>query len=324
METQLGLTEAIFYYDFPTFRDYEDEVYRPKVLLLTPIHGVVALYAVPEPSHGQYDRSTLQRADEELSQFFSILFGRLLKSRLLRKARNEFVLPFNALIYAPGLSDSSNASGDLDNDLCTSVNTFVDWLSDHAENGLENDVFLEARSIVEGAKALTRPKPREVAASAIRTKAGILSAIESEIANFDAGQRKAGITTVAGPQRIRGLAGTGKTIVLAMKVAQIHLNSPKKRILYTFYTKSLYDLIKQLITRFYRHYKDSDPDWKTISILHAWGGANMDGVYHRACVNNGALATRWRDVPAIEPDKFGMSADASWNPSKFRQNTITY
>ena len=90
-----------------------------------------------------------------------------------------------------------------------------------------------------------------------------------------------------------------------MKAAQIHLNSPNKRILYTFYTKSLYDLIKQLITRFYRHYKDSDPDWKTISILHAWGGANMDGVYYHACVNNGALAIRWRDVPAVERDKFG-------------------
>src|SRR4029077_16131645 len=150
---------------------------------------------------------------------------------------------------------------------------------------IEDDLFAEARSIIEGAKALTRPRAREIPSDRAVPKAHILAALEAEIANFDAEQRKAAITVLAGPQRIRGLAGTGKTIVLAMKAAQIHLNEPKQTVLYTFYTKSLYDLIKRLITRFYRHYKDSDPDWERVKILHAWGGANVAGVYQRACID---------------------------------------
>jgi hypothetical protein len=49
------------YYAFPTFLDYEDEAYRPGGTAANAA-GVVALYAVLEPFHGQYDRSILQRA----------------------------------------------------------------------------------------------------------------------------------------------------------------------------------------------------------------------------------------------------------------------
>ena len=29
-EVSMNLSEAVFYYDFPSFRDYEDDAYRPK------------------------------------------------------------------------------------------------------------------------------------------------------------------------------------------------------------------------------------------------------------------------------------------------------
>lgn len=89
--------------------------------------------------------------------------------------------------------------------------------------------------------------------------------------------------TVAGPQRIRGLAGSGKTIILAMKVAHLHLIKPDEKILVTFLTKSLKSTIKQLITKFFRHYRDEDPDWTKIHVRHGWGGANTVGTYADAC-----------------------------------------
>ncbi len=81
-----------------------------------------------------------------------------------------------------------------------------------------------------------------------------------------------------------------------MKAAQLHLDDSRKRILYTFHTKSLYDLIKRLITRFYRHYKDADPNWEHVQVLHAWGGVNLAGVYHKACIDNGVTPLRWQDA----------------------------
>lgn len=83
------------------------------------------------------------------------------------------------------------------------------------------------------------------------------------------------------------MAGSGKTIILAMKAAMIHMENPDANILYTFYTKSLYDQIKQLITRLYRMHEDHDPNWDKIDILHAWGGKTLPGVYYNACIDNG-------------------------------------
>lgn len=63
-----------------------------------------------------------------------------------------------------------------------------------------------------------------------------------------------------------------------MKAAHLHLNNPSARILITFLTKSLRATIKSMITKFYRHYSEKDPDWKVVHIRHGWGGS-IPGVY---------------------------------------------
>ena len=76
--------------------------------------------------------------------------------------------------------------------------------------------------------------------------------LEKQITLLDPEQHKAAVQIAPGPQRIRGLAGTGKTVVLAKKEAIIH-NIPelsKKRILFTFNTQSLYNQAKSLISKY--------------------------------------------------------------------------
>lgn len=304
-ESQYKLENAVFYYAFPSFRDYEDELYRSNILILSPNHGVIAISLCESiPSTASSPR-TLESHDESLSQFYSILFGRLIKSRLLRKTKTELLFPFKSLLYAPGVNDSQQSSltNRLENDLCNSFQNFTSWLaSSEISDPFDTDVADEARSIIEGAKAITRPVAREISLDKKEKKAILLQFLESQIANFDAEQKKAAITLLNGPQRIRGLAGTGKTVVLAMKAAQIHLDDPTKSILYTFYTKSLYGLVKRFITRFYRHYKDSDPDWNKIHIRHAWGGMNLQGVYNEACLRFNVPPIRFKDVPVAQRD----------------------
>ena len=121
-----------------------------------------------------------------------------------------------------------------------------------------------------------------------KLKADILNRIQSKEAAFDLEQKKVALVTIDGPQRIRGLAGSGKTIVLTMKAALYHLAHPNEEILYTYYTKSLFGHIKKLIERFYRDFSDNrEPDWKKIHILHGWGGLELAGVYSTACSDNG-------------------------------------
>ncbi|QHG86352.1 MULTISPECIES: hypothetical protein [Xanthomonas] len=73
-----------------------------------------------------------------------------------------------------------------------------------------------------------------------------LKRVEDSIANLDQHQSQAVIETVEGVQRIRGLAGSGKTIVLALKVAYLHAQNPTWRIGITFNTRSLKEQFKSL------------------------------------------------------------------------------
>jgi superfamily I DNA and RNA helicase len=59
-----------------------------------------------------------------------------------------------------------------------------------------------------------------------------------------------------------------------------------------FFTRSLRATIKTLVTRFYRLYSDSDPDWKRLHIRHGWGGSTIPGVYSDACARSGKTPLR--------------------------------
>lgn len=103
--------------------------------------------------------------------------------------------------------------------------------------------------------------------------------IEKEIANLDQWQKKAAMELPEGPQRIRGLAGSGKTIVLALKAAYLHSQFPDWVIAITFYTRSLSQQIKQLIRQFHFEITGSDPEWDNLHVIHAWGTTSENGIY---------------------------------------------
>lgn len=116
-----------------------------------------------------------------------------------------------------------------------------------------------------------------------------LKRVEESIANLDQHQSQAVIETVDGVQRIRGLAGSGKTIVLALKVAYLHSQNPTWRIAVTFNTRSLKEQFRRFINNFTIEQTGSEPDWNNIEIINAWGAPgdkDRDGIYHKFCREN--------------------------------------
>ena len=97
-------------------------------------------------------------------------------------------------------------------------------------------------------------------------------------------QRQISMQLPNGIQRIRGLAGTGKTIVLCLKAALTHSTYSDFKILYLFNTQSLYKSIQNLITKYYGAETGLLPDFENkIDIYHAWGGAAKAGLYSELC-----------------------------------------
>ncbi len=127
--------------------------------------------------------------------------------------------------------------------------------------------------------AALKPKKKRLNVRNTDSMGAAIKHLESQIANLDRWQKNAAIESPEGPQRIRGLAGSGKTIILAMKAAYLHANDPEAKIVVTFNTRSLYQQFKNLIRRFYFDQVSDDPNWDKLQILHAWGSESSAGVY---------------------------------------------
>ncbi len=113
----------------------------------------------------------------------------------------------------------------------------------------------------------------------------------------DDAQRAISMQLPNGPQRIRGLAGTGKTIVLSLKAAITHKRLESFKVLYLFNTQSLYTQVQSLITKYYSSEAKKAPDFDNyIHVLHAWGGKTKKGLYSELCNRYGLLALNFNDV----------------------------
>lgn len=278
-EATLSLKESNLYYDFPIFKDVDGDILISQILIISNRHGIL-LISVSDAS----DVNKLTNSDnnivEKTEQLHPIIFSRLLRNKNLRKSRTELKIPITSFLFCPNISITSESVDDLD--IVTNLTRLDTFISYRKTNKIDDDLYQELVSTLEGAKGILKAKERLV--SDKNGKKGLVaSEIEREINAFDQYQKKAFMNEILGPERIRGLAGSGKTVILALKAAIAHLRDPNANIVYTFYTKSLYQHIQRLITRFYRQYDDKDPDWDKLKILHAWGGHSNSGIYFDAC-----------------------------------------
>ena len=160
----------------------------------------------------------------------------------------------------------------------------IDELQKHLKpvENLSDELYQHLNAFIQRSSSL-RPLNNREKVQSDTSIGGILKKIEKEIANLDHAQKKAAIESCEGPQRLRGLAGTGKTIVLALKAALTHIAHPEWRLLVTFHTRSLYQQFEGLIRRFTYEYKSEEPNWDKLTIMHAWGSQGSKGVYTEVC-----------------------------------------
>lgn len=300
LDDELNLGNASIYHEFPFYRDItNDGLVRANVLLATDIYGLFVFQSISTTGRGDDDDESIAN----LETLDTLIFSRLIKSEYLKKGRRELKFPITPVIFKP--DGGENITDDF---ACvTSIGEIKDLVLSHKSQQLTPSEFNELKALLEGSKVIPKKSNRLIKDNSPKeSKGAILSRIENEIANFDSEQKRAALFTLDSPQRIRGLAGSGKTIILAMKAALIHIQDPYARILYTYYTKSLHDYVKKLITRFYRLFCEKDPNWDNIHIMHAWGGKGLEGVYYNACKLNIIPPMNLRDAQAINPkDPFG-------------------
>jgi superfamily I DNA and RNA helicase len=80
--------------------------------------------------------------------------------------------------------------------------------------------------------------------------------------------------TPDGTQRIRGLSGSGKSTVLALKAAYVHACHPGWRIGVAYSTLSARSYYMNAIGFFYRELTGMSPNWENVTVCQAWGMEN--------------------------------------------------
>lgn len=298
-QTALSLEISDVYFEYPLYKDYEGNLIISQVLLVSLKHGVIPI-SITDLRDLDKKESGLKEVDSNLEGIFDHIYSRLIRNKKLKSGRKQLAFEVTPIIFAPNIS-GKHIGIEISCELITSYSELHSHLDEIKSSTIDETLYNEIISTIDGAKALARTKARTAPTSG--SKGNIANKLEAEILLFDQSQRFGYMIPVDGMQRIRGLAGSGKTVILAMKAALTHLRYPDAKILYTFYTKSLYQMIQGLITRFYRQYDDALPNFDQIHILHAWGGRNTPGVYYNACINND-----------IQPITYSTACQFSNNP----------
>ena len=257
----LNLGQAALYHQFPFYREESgDNIIKVNILLASNVYGIVIFQAIN--SLNELTPNILEEIEGNLNSIDSIIFSKLIKQSSLQKDRRNLKINISIALFIQQQPTKTDLILSDDIVVVSTKREIAQLIEDNARNavGLTDNEFNALKAVLEGSKGIIKPVERALKTKNKNSKGAILSKIESEIYNFDSEQKQASFFTLDGPQRIRGLAGSGKTVILALKVALIHLQNPEANVLYTYYTKSLYDLVKRLITRFYRQYSDTDPN----------------------------------------------------------------
>jgi len=272
-EEKFADLEGVLYVGYPVLSS-SDESVSIDALLISKNHGVVAINLIEGKDANGYG--------ELQDDIASLLDAKFMQHKFLRKGRTLLAEP-STLTYAPLLEpDEDDDSHRLvnDSDIVDAINS-IEW--PHTQ------LYESVLSVIQSISTIRRNRRRR---TNVRTDShgAALQALEDSIANLDARQSKAVIETVKGVQRIRGLAGSGKTIVLALKAAYLHSQNPDWKIAVTFNTRSLKEQFVRLIETFVVEQTGEQPN-ENIKVINAWGapgGASRTGIYYQFCVQNGA------------------------------------
>ena len=266
--------DGLLYIGYPVVATV-DGPYLIDALLITQQHGIVIFDLIDSADDVE---GFHVRQDETANKVLSRLFANqeLMEQRTL-------AIPVNTISFYP-VDDRSDIVAAEDytfakpSNLTEIISTF-NWYE--SDIGIFRRTLSTFQNITTIRQTSIQRHPKRSDSLGAR-----LIELEKSIATLDRMQSRAVIETIDGIQRIRGLAGSGKTIVLALKTAYLHSLHPEWKIAVTFHTRSLKRFYHELVTKFVVEQTGNFPDWDNIHVLNSWGAPGSQdraGMYYMFC-----------------------------------------
>ena len=267
----LGL-EGTLYFGYPVLATIQGTIKVDSTLVCEEYGLIVFTFARDVQGDASSD-GFKQRLDEEQDQLFISIENKLMEHSFLRRGRRGLAFDIRTVTIVSELSGGLVSD---DEHHYVEIGDVVDSIDD--SESISSDFLQKIQSALEHVTTI-KPRKRRAGSTQPDSRGSILKNIEKQLADLDRDQKSAAYETPSGPQRIRGLAGSGKTVVLALKAAYLHSIHPDWDIAVTFYSRALYQQFEDLIRRFSFEYSKNEPDWQKLRVLHAWGSRNRPGVY---------------------------------------------
>jgi superfamily I DNA and RNA helicase len=265
--------EGIFYIGYPLlFSAVESKTID--ALLISPKYGIV-VFDLVESNNLEIEKRI------DVQDDCVIRLETLLKQFPELRERRELKVPVTPISYAPGVQKVNT-----ENFACAfNHEELKDWLK-KCQEWRSDSLFDKVLSVIQTVTRLKGESKRDYVKRE-DSRGFKLKNLEGTISVLDGDQEKAVIEYFEGVQRIRGLAGSGKTIILALKAAYLHCENPEWKIAVTFNTRALKNQFKDLIERFVAEKRGELPNWENIKIIHAWGSTSSPGIYYDICKDYG-------------------------------------
>lgn len=270
------------YIGYPIFNDkYNNKIFNIDLAMVTN-KGLFIVNFVNEV--------IINYADVQ-DQIYNKMENKLKKYPFLLSRRNLF-FEINIVTFATAEIEKED-----NYPLVKNKQDFVAYINSIDENYDENEI----KNMIAGIQESYGINNRFVREGISEDSKGMLiNKMNDKIEVHDSSQMNAVFNDPKGIQRIRGMAGSGKTIVLARKAVELHTLHPDWTIVVTYQTRSLKDQFINLINKFYSIKNDGDlPNYDKLKVMHAWGASTSTGLYYEICLNNAIVPLSYKEARYI-------------------------
>lgn len=298
--------DGLIGYKYPSL-GITDQNLVPTFVVISKEHGVLLIDVVQDEvesifegqEHWILKNKKKGRSHDILLDNFSVQLEHKLSvsSKLFDRKKRQLNIPVEKLLVFTANSKAEIQA--LESQLISTPRSYEnpsdleDYIST-LTSGITEESYRTILSLLEGAQIV--PSQPDQEGSPRVTKSDYIRDASNTLLLLDKVQRQVAVQIPNGPQRVRGLAGTGKTIILCWKAAFGYAKNKNWKILFLFNTQSLYNLISNSIRQYYFKEAGEILEDGAIDILHAWGSQTRRGLYTTVCESVGLKPRTYDEV----------------------------